>query len=179
MAKVNLDFQVLINADPKRLFIADSSEWLHLESKPAIIEIVLPGYDTPVINYFDKRKINIFNSLNLGINCPDCLTDKNLELIDLPDGIYHITLKGSPDSFQNSRYYLRTNLLDLEVDKLYLDNINIDGYINPSISNLFDKIMVLKRGAESHTRLNNIQFASENINVIRNLIKEIKGCKDC
>ena len=179
MAKVRLDFQVLLNADPKRLFIADSSKWLHLENKPAIIEIVLPGYDEPVTNYFDKRKINIFNSLNLGINCPNCLTDDSAELADLPDGIYHITLKGSPDSFKTSKYYLRTNLLDLEIDKLFLDNISLDGYINPNIKEIFDKIKVLKYGAESHLRLNNVQFASENINVIRELIDNIRSCKNC
>jgi hypothetical protein len=39
-------------------------------------------------------------------------------MLDLPDGIYDVTIKGSPDTFQKNRQYLRTTKTQLELDKL-------------------------------------------------------------
>ena len=120
MSKENtdIDFQVINTLDPRVMPIADTSEWGQIEGKASIIEVILPGEESPIINYFDKSKINIMNSSNLKLICTvDCA---EVELINLPDGIYEITVKGSPDTFFKTRKYLRTTLTQLELDKIFI-----------------------------------------------------------
>lgn len=51
------------------------------------IEILIPGFISPVNQPFKKNEINIFNSLNLGLsNVSEC--KENLQV--LPDGLYLI-----------------------------------------------------------------------------------------
>ena len=151
--KINVDFQVYDSGDPKVFIVIDTSEWAHIENKPTIIEIIPPGFDKPVINYFDQMKVNVFNSHNLGLSCFDCKGGGN---IDLPDGIYDITLKGSPETFNRNKKYLRTTSTQLELDGLLLDLASDCGDIKDN--NLFKKyqeIQMLLRAAEANVRHNN------------------------
>lgn len=111
---VNIDFQMISSGDPKTLIVMDTSVWGFIEEKPSIIEIVVPGSQTPKIYNFVKNKTNIFNSSNL------LLSDVGV-YNDLNDGIYKVTVKGSPDTIKKERYFLKTDIADLELDKLYLD----------------------------------------------------------
>jgi hypothetical protein len=115
--KIEVDFQVLKTYDPKKLLIADTSQWSHIIDKPAIIEITLPGSKNAHVNYIDKKNtILVFNSSLLGINCGAGCEE---ELLELPDGIYYIKVKGSPDTFFKERYYMRSERLQLNLDKIY------------------------------------------------------------
>ena len=78
---IDIDFQVLENRDPRYLVIYDISEWAHIEDKPAIIEITPPGFSEPITHYLDKRVINMFTSVSLG------LSDVREEKRYLPDGV--------------------------------------------------------------------------------------------
>ena len=109
--KTTIDFQVLETFDTRYLSVADYSDWGLAESRNAIIEITLPASDKPVTHYFDKKAINRFNSILLGLNC------SGVENLDLPDGIYQFTVKGSPDSFNFKRDFLKTDLTQLDLDK--------------------------------------------------------------
>ena len=117
MAKIDIDFS--IHSSPFYLKVVDLSVWGLIESKTAIVEIVLPGYEGPEVKFFDKHKLNVFNSNLLGTSCDGCK-----ELTTLPDGIYKITVKGSPSKYSKSLYFLKTDLFDMEVDKILIDNID-------------------------------------------------------
>lgn len=178
LERINIDFQVLKTRYPKVLSIADYSTWGVTESKPSIIEIILPGESKPVVEYFDKRKINIFNSINLNINCPtgDCFDE---EYIDLPDGIYEITLKASPDKFYKTRKHLRTELTELDLDKMYINLNLICKNKDEDLADKLTNIDLLLRAAEANVRYDNICKAQELFFKAQELINKTKNCSGC
>lgn len=111
---IRLDFQVLSTGVPKILVILDTSVWGFIEDKPSIIEITPPGTEKTRTYNFVKGKSNVFNSSNL-------FTSPVGEYRDLEDGIYRITVKGSPDSNCLHRDFLKTDKARLELNKIYID----------------------------------------------------------
>lgn len=111
--KIDIDFQLYSAGDPKLLVIIDTSVWGAIEEGISIIEITPPSSAKKKTYIFDKGKTNVFNSSNL-------LLSEVGEKKNLPDGIYHIAIKGSPDTFSKHRDIIKTDKLELEVDKLYI-----------------------------------------------------------
>lgn len=112
---INIDFQVITAGDPKLLIVADTSTWGLIENEPSIIEIKPPNKNNEVVHYFEKGKNNVFNSSNLLISAQG-------QYNDLSDGIYEIAVKGSPStSYCKTRYYLKTDKTQLQLDKLYIN----------------------------------------------------------
>lgn len=110
---IDLDFQVINTGDPKVLVVSDTSVWGAIEDKPSIIEIIIPGSVKVRTYNFIKGKSNVFNSSNL------LITDVGVNS-DLNDGIYSITIKGSPDTNCEHRYFLKADKFQLALDKLYM-----------------------------------------------------------
>lgn len=173
---VEIKFQVLNNYDPKNLVVLDTSEWAYIKTKPSIIEIILPGFQEPVVHYFNKGGVNVFNSLNLYVNCFDC--EKNEE-VELPDGVYNITVKGSPDTFQNTLSYLKTDKTRLDLDKLFLkiDFCNKD--VDSELIKRIQKIDLYIKAAEANVRYDNICEAQELFFKAQEDIKKLFNCKTC
>lgn len=173
--RINVDFQYYDSGDPKTLIVLDTSEWAHIKDKPSIIEIVLPGFDKPVVNYFEQGMVNVFNSNILGLSCNGC----NNELTDLPDGIYEITLKGSPDTFNKTRYVLRTTQTQLDLDKLFLNlSDSCSGEVEKSKFSTLQEIQMLLKSAEANTRYENICTAQNLLLMAQQKIKE-QNCNKC
>lgn len=176
MKKINLDFQIVSTNDPKNIFVVDSSEWAQISSKPSIIEITLPGETEPIVHPFEKNKVNVFNSFNLNIHCTTCLEP---DFKDLPDGIYHITVKGSPDSFSLSKQFLKTDKTQLEIDK-FISSMNLScGDFSKESMDKIQKIFILLEAAESNTRLGKYCEAQELLFKVQKLTKKLNGCKLC
>lgn len=175
MATPIIDFQVLDTNDPRALLIADSSSWSFIESKPSIIEIVIPGRKAPVVTYFDKGYVNIFNSLTLAINCiSGC---QPFEHVDLPDGIYNITLKGSPSTkFYKERIYLRDINLRLRKDLVYL---NQDIFGNDNVVKTLQDIDLYLKAANAQARYNNPKQAIALYEKAEELVEDLENCKEC
>lgn len=175
-----INFSVLSKEDyfnPQILFIADTSKWLHLEDKPSIIEIQTPGAKHPIVNYFDKKAINTFNSIDLNLNCPTC--DK-LEMHDLPDGIYNITLKASPSSFQKNRKHLRTTKARLELAKYLISlNLGCESEENKQLQEEVLTISLLLDSAEANVSHDNLQTASDEYQLAKKKIEKLSNCKNC
>lgn len=114
---INIDFQIYDSKDPKYIIVLDTSNWAHIKDKPSIIEVIPPGFTEPWVEYFNKNEVNYISSSTTGLSCFDCGDN----LIDLPDGIYEITVKGSPEKFQCSRYYLKTTKIENELDDRLLE----------------------------------------------------------
>lgn len=128
---VNLDFHVLSTGDPKILVVMDTSVWGFIEDKPSIIEITLPGSTVTRTYNFVKGKANVFNSSNLLITPVG-------EYKDLADGLYRISVKGSPDSNCKYRDFLKTDKIKLLIGDLYLE----DYYTCQDIKN--NKLSILR-----------------------------------
>ena len=145
MSKILIDFD--IKSDIYYLNVIDFSNWQLIKDKPAIIEITLPGFKTPITKYFDKNKNNILNSIILGVDCATCPGD---EQVTLNDGIYVITVKGSPENYSKTLKYLKTDLFRMRLNKLYIES---DCNCVKSDPNIFEKIVEIEfilKGAEAH-----------------------------
>jgi len=145
MSKIRIDFD--IKSDIYYLNVIDYSNWELIGQKPSIIEVILPGFKKPKVNYFTKNKNNILTSTMLGLSCDSCPDD---EQRTLDDGIYIITVKGSPEKYNKTLKYLKTDLFRMRLNKLY-----IDGGCNciKKDPNMFQKIVEIEfilKGAEAH-----------------------------
>lgn len=171
---ISIDFNV--TSDVYWLRVADYSVWGLAESQPSIIEITLPGYETFITRYYDKNKTNGFNSINLEVNCFDggC---KEPDLVTLPDGIYTIKVKGSPSTNMKERYYLKTDLFDMELDKIIISSIESGKYmeIEPELV----EIQMLIAGAESNLRFDRIKESGMLFKQAVKQVDRLVNCKNC
>lgn len=170
---INLDFHVISTGDPKVLVIMDTSVWGAIEDKPAILEITIPGsISVKTFNYL-KGKIDVFNSSNLLITPVG-------EYKDLVDGIYQISLKGSPDTNCVHRDYLKTDKAKLEMYKIYsslgIDN-NKEAIRKKKIIQNIDMLIRAAEGLVSRGELKKgMMFFKEAIKRI-NDYNECQNCK--
>ena len=174
---INIDFNVIETDNHKTLLVADNSNWSVIESEPSIIEITLPGMRTAVVNYFDKKSINNFNSVNLNLSCVGGGCDE-LEWTELPDGVYTICVKGSPSKFQETKNYFRTNKIRERFDLLII-NSNIGCEENKvDFKDIMDIEMLIK-SAEANTRFGDINSASRDYQLAVKMLDKQSKCKDC
>ena len=177
MRKIHIDFQVYDSNDPKQIIILDTSIWAHIEDKISVIEVIVPGSKKSIGHIYTKKGITILNSINLGLNCADC----GEEFIDLPDGVYEITVKGSPDKFNKKRYYLRTTLTQKKLDDIL---INSYSECKNCLENNEDIEKILRynnllKVAESLVRRGYKSDAQDIIFKIQDFLKKFKNCKKC
>lgn len=173
---IRLNFQVYDSRDPKEFIIIDTSKWQHLSDKTSIIEITLPGESKPVTRYYTKG-VNVFNSEMLYLSCDDC--GDSFE--DLPDGIYTITIKASPDKFNKTRQYLRTTKTRLKLDELYIkssDCFNSDEDSKNRIIRI-NEIDFLLKSAEANTRAGNNETAQNLFFRAQKILDKTSKCKTC
>lgn len=171
MSKPKLDFQILKNDDPRYILVADISEWNHIKELPSIIEVTVPGSKEPIVYYYSKNTITSLNSVNLYLNCGTGCGCDGEDHNFLPDGIYNIKIKGSPDTFFREKKHLQTAKLRLELDKMYikanLDSPNSDLSVNKN----FERIDLLLTAAEANIRQDNVNTAYDLYTLASELVK--------
>ena len=158
LTQVIIDFHVFSVGDPKILTVVDNSNWLHIESEPSIIEITFPGSTKPLVFNFLKSSVNSFNSHTLLLTC---LTGNCTEetYIDLPDGIYTITVKGSPDTFQTTKYHLKTDRFQIKYDQTLIE-IGFDYHIEKAAQRKkLEEVEFLRKVAQAHIRREDVGSA--------------------
>lgn len=170
VGKPNILVKFLDSKDPQLLLIADFSTWSFIKSKPAVIEITLPGSSEPIIYSFVKGSINSYNSQTLYTNCSEC------EYSDLPDGIFSATIKGSPDTFNYETHYLKTDVLELELSKRTID-IGFQ-YTSEAKSKMeeLDKARFYLESAKANVQLG---FISDGNRAFEEAQKIIRKCSSC
>ena len=173
---IKINFKVLDNRDTKNLVVFDLSEWATIVNKPSIIEIIVPGFSDPVTHYFGKGRLNYFNSHILGLSCGDC---GDVEEVDLPDGVYDITVKGSPDTFNYHLSYLKTDKTRLELDALFMKLNFCKNEVDQDILKRIQKIDLYIKAAEANIRYDNICEAQELFFKAQEDIKRLANCKNC
>lgn len=171
--KVNIDFS--ISSSVYFIGVCDLSDWALIVNEPAIIEVTLPGYEKPITKYFDKGKVNVFNSKTLKINCvDDCEEGENLSL---PDGIYSLKVIGSPSKFNKQHYFLKHDLFDMELDKIYIDNLNKRG--RNDLLNKLTEIEFMIKAAGAHLRFDDINTAGSLFQLAQDMVEDLKNCSSC
>jgi hypothetical protein len=176
LGKIKIDFQVIESGDTDIIMIGDFSNWLQIENRPAVISIVPPGSTRAVEFNFDKRKINGFNSENLGL---DCCTEGDSNSSDLPDGIYDIKLEASPNTFFKQRYYLKLDNTKLILAKLVIKlGFNYNEVNKQELKSLV-LIDSLLMDANYAILVGEVSKAYQNFTEALRLIEKIKSCKNC
>lgn len=169
---IHIDFQIFSASDPKILVVVDVSIWSVIQTKTAIIEILTPNTTKVKTFVYEKNKTNVFNTSILALS-------QTGDYRDLPDGIYNITVKGSPDTFCKTRDYLKTDKTQAELDKLYISLGFSEGKeIDDKRSEIL-KIESLIKTAEAFVRRGRTQ---EGLNFFKravNKLKEYNECKNC
>lgn len=176
--KINLSFQVINTYDPKTLQVADMSDWGMLEDRKAIIEIVVPGFKEPVVFYLAKNMINTFTSPTLGLNC-NPQGSCGVEYLDLPDGIYDITIKGSPSKYHFNRKYLKTDILRKDLDALWIRASVLCDNRDDELMEKIKEIEYCLSSAEANTRLCNIREAHALLDKAQHIIEIANNCINC
>lgn len=173
MSCLHIDFDVLETNNPKKLMIGDTSQnWLHAENDPAYLYITIAGSRQPKIFTFDKKAITVFNSVNLGLSSvKDCGDSK---YADLPDGVYTIKLQSSYEEHYVQKYYLKTDIIELEISKKIVDNaLNKSTDNNMFVNSVFEVEWKLKV-AKAFIREGNLPLATRYYNEAVDVFKSIK-----
>lgn len=169
---VNIDFQVVATGNPKTLAVMDTSTWGILESKPAIIEITTPNKTREITHYFEKNKVNVFNSSNLLLTNPG-------EYRDMPDGLYTISVKGSPDTNCKKRYFLKDDKTKIELYKMYASLGVEDDKKTKRLKKEIQDVEMLIRGANALIALGKVERAVNTLKRAMEFLKNYNRCNDC
>lgn len=118
VGQISINFRIFSD-DPNFLNIADLSNWVYAQGQPSYVSIQLPGSSKEINYAFSKERINVFNSHNLGLSClsGDCTEEKYVEL---PDGIYTVTVRSNYDNIKKTKFFLKTNRFDIEYSKVII-----------------------------------------------------------
>jgi hypothetical protein len=170
MSELNpkIDFEVLDNGNPNLIIVIDTSNWGAIEDKPSIIEITKPGYSDPIVLYYDKHKTTVLGSSILDASCSTCDDSEGM----LPDGVYVITVKGSPDSYYNTKYFLKTSSIELEIAELYITK----GVSDIALKNELSKIDYFLTIAKSFVKKGDFNSAGIYYDKAKNEINRISNC---
>jgi len=162
-----LDYEILPTYDVRVMRVADISDWEHLISEPSYIDIKTPARKNSVTLYFQKEKINTFNSNNLELSTNT--------LSPLPDGLYTIKIYiCEGDRFCKEGYYLRTVRTFIELDEalisLHTDCCGVD----EKKLKEYLKIEILLKSAHANVRRGNINQAMCEYDQAKELLEKFK-----
>ena len=133
---LRIDFDIInCSTNCKALQIVDLSNWGPASMTTSIISITPPGSPTAIDNIFQKEKVNVFNTNNLGLTG---ITDYS-SLPVLPDGIYKICVSVcvGEETVQVCKYFLQ----DCEIKcKLSRKIISVDLNCSPCRSSLINEL---------------------------------------
>lgn len=172
---ISLKFHVYSDGDPMKLIVVDESSWGSLRDYTSMIHIKMPGFKETLDYYLSKNQVNIFNSITLGLNCVNA--GDPLCFMDLPDGIYDITI--SAGEFYCNKKYLKTDKLQLDIDKIYARSCLSCNVLSDELLQYMNEAEVLMKGAEANTRLGNFESAHMLIDRVVKITERAADCKMC
>jgi hypothetical protein len=177
IGKIKINFTVIPDYDPETLIVGDLSEWKGAENLPATICIIPPGSKKSINTVFQKHRLNIFNSTNLGLSCvKEC---EEQDYIDLPDGIWTLVLKSGYEGLEKAVYYLKTDRFQLELDKIYVRaGLDFDKEKKQFREDLQD-LHFLINSAHAQIRVGDTSKASRDFQEAQVILKKYIDCKDC
>ena len=174
---VKIDFLVVNTKDKKSIWIGDQSQWGVAENLPAYLEILVPGSTRWLTHNFIKKNLHILNSTNLGLSC---VTDGcgGQEYEDLPDGVWEFCLKSSFEGLNKKRYYLKSDSLRVEADKVYI-KVGLDYDPSKQVIKDLEKFEFFMTASEAYMRRGDHVKAKRAFDEASKLIENYKNCKNC
>lgn len=165
-----IDFQVIETGKPEMLIVHDFSDWgVDPTIYNVIIEITLPGQVTPRTNTYDKNSYNAYDSINL---------QDNTVRVDLPDGLYNLKVIATSDvTYQEESKYLKTDLLEISIAKLYLREYDKCSACSP-VKELREAKHCLQ-AAKELLKIGQIDKAVSTFEAVRLVVNNLTECKNC
>lgn len=176
VGKININFNIFSD-DPKYITIGDLSDWVYAENLASYVLITIPGSKKPKTFTFAKKKLNIFNSHNLGLSClkGDCTEEV---YVDLPDGTYTVCVKSGYEGIEDTRFYLKTNRFDIEYSKVMIKyGFEFKEDLKFLQNMLFIKGLV--EVAKAHAMLGDFVKAQRFFEEAKKKLKKYVECSDC
>jgi hypothetical protein len=167
--RIDIDFDIVSSL--YYLKVIDMSCWGIIENKPAVIEITMPGYTHSINKYFNKKD-TVYDAYSLNMICED-----SCEKVELPDGIYHILIKGSPSSYQKEYDYLKADQLVRDLDIALIKSLE-KGCHECNKKDVLEAKYLLEV-ARAYIRSGMVKKASEYYKMARKISDRLKNCKDC
>lgn len=163
-----LDFDVIECLDTKSISIIDKSEYLDIRPDKPTMEVLAPGFSEAHLTPWRPFNINIINAGQLNIGCgPN---------VNLPDGIYCLTLRVCPqEEVYLTKTYLKTDLLEYELDDKLLMILS-NKFISEEIKRKFQDIDLLILSAKAHARNGNTKEATSLYSKAQKYLNKI-NCK--
>ena len=172
-----LDFEVLPTYNCATLAIADTSYYNpNMVISGGVLQVLVPGYITPVDLAYTQGTVNIFNSNTLGITNVLNSTD----LVPIPDGAYTIKMSICPSDFYwTERTFYRTCQIECKYDEaiLLLDLNNCSTCYNKDLWQQIQRARTFIEGCKSNANSCNIRNATECYNVANKILDTIIECK--
>lgn len=175
--KLIIDFEVYNSYNPQTLIVGDHSYWKNAENLPAYLLVTPPGSKTPISNVFKKHRLNIFQSVNLGLSCLTECEEQKYE--DLNDGIWTFVLKSGYEGFEKTRYYLKLDRIRLKLDEVYIKAGLEYNKEDKQLRNDLSDIEFLLRTSSAHTRNGDWVKASRDFEEAKSILKKYQECKNC
>lgn len=177
IGKIIVNFTVIPDYEPSTLIIGDLSVWKGAENLPSTICITPPGSKKSINNVFQKHRLNIFNSVNLGLSCvKEC---EEQTYTDLSDGIWTITLLSGYEGLEKTVYYLKTDRFQLEIDKAYTRaGLEFDKEQKQFREDMQD-VHFLSNSAHAWVRQGDFAKANRDFIEAQTVLKKWIDCSDC
>lgn len=173
---VDIDFIVLNTTDDKMIGIGDKSHYGVAENLPAYLIVTPPGSKRHINLSFPKHNLMFLTSVNLGLSCVDACQEQKLQPLD--DGVWEFCLKSGYQGLEKKRYYLKTDSLRLEMDKMYIKEgiaYNEDSKVVRSL----EKAEWLLNVAHAEMRQGNKPRAMKAFEIACKEVDKFKHCKNC
>ncbi len=177
IGKITINFTVIPDYDPATLIVGDLSDWKGAENLPATMCITPPGSTKAISNTFQKHRLNIFNSVNLGMSCLKECEEQVYE--DLPDGIWTLKLLSGYEGIEKLIYFLKTDRFQLELDKIYVRaGLDFDKEQKQFREDLQD-IHFLINAAHAQIRIGDFAKANRDFTQAQVVLRKYIDCKNC
>lgn len=171
-----IDFLILESNDPRTLILLDRSRYLSNPDKPRL-DITLPGFTGSIEIPYNINGITVIDSDTLKLTTS---ADYN-NLIELPDGVYHIRQKVCPyDQLFATKCYLKTQRLQASYEDVLLNMDNTcDCFDVNKLTQELVAIDMLIRSARAEIASCNVYKATEKYNIAARKIAKAKTILNC
>lgn len=157
VGNLKLDIQVCDCSSCYNLVVQDHSYYLTTPEKPRL-EIIMPGYETPMVFNFEAEKTNIFNSYSLLLSA----SAGSADLIELPDGLYQLTYRICPyEELYHTICHIRNCKAWCRWEKLLVTLTTSCYDLDPKMRDSLEKIEWLLKGSEALAKDCQCEKASE------------------
>lgn len=154
---IEINFTVLEETlDPKQIVVGDLSDWGVIIDSPATISVTPPGFKDAIVNTFFKNEINVITAKGLRLQDINCNYDA-----DLPDGVYKITIAGTPDTYNKTRMFIKVDKIKLRYTKFISSLYNSCKEISQLDKENVINVLFLIEAAKSQVILGNWCTATE------------------